>query len=204
MWLGVGFFFQGTWKKCIDACNQAIAIAHPLGIINGLIWLGGSLFMNGRKEEGLLKMQEGIEMMEKSKIYVLFSMHYYHLAYCYAKAEMREKAKEAANKGLEWIPKGMKGFDSLGYYALAIVEAQNNQSNHQLVDETIVKGFSLCKEREQHPYLAQGYLEYAQILFNRKDQQKAKNYLNQAIEMFSEMKMSWWLEQARELEKNVS
>ena len=122
MWLAVGFFFQGTWEKCIDACNQAIAIAHPLGetlpIINCLIWLGASHFMNGRRKEGLLKMQEGIEMMEKSKIYVLFSMHYYHLAYCYAKAEMIEKATETANKGQEWAPKGMKGFDIIGNYAL--------------------------------------------------------------------------------------
>jgi len=71
------------------------------------------------------------------------------------------------------------------------------------VDETIEKGFRLCQERGQRPYLAQGYFEYAQILFNRKDQQKGKNYLNQAIGMFTEMKMTWWLEHCRALEKSV-
>jgi len=111
-----------------------------------------------------------------------------------------KSAREAANKGLEWIPKGMKGFDNLAYYALALAEAQNNQSSPQLVDQTIEKGLLLCQERGQRPYLAQGYFEYAQILFNRKDQQKAKSYLNQAIEMFSEMKMTWWLEHTRKLE----
>ena len=207
MWLSFGYLFRGNWKKCIEACNQAIAIARPLGetlpIINGLTWLGYSLFMNGRREEGLLKMQEGVEVMETSKIYLLFPVNYPHLAYCYAKAEMMEEAREAANKGLEWTPKGMKGFESLAYYALALAEAQKTPSDPQLVDETIEKGLRLGQELGQRPYLAQGYFEYAQILFNRKDQQKAKNYLNQAIEMFSEMNMPWWLEQARELEKSV-
>lgn len=208
MWLGVGFFLEGTWEKSIEACNQAIAIAIPIGqtlpIINGLGWVGGSLFMKGNREEGLLKIQEAVDAIEKSKIYLLFSIHYCLLSYCYAKAEMMEEAREAANKGLEWAPKGMKGWECLAYYALAMAEAQKTQSNPQEVDQTLEKGFRLCQERGQRPYLAQGYFEYAKILFNRKDQQKAKYFLSQAIEMFSKMNMPWWLEQARELEKSVS
>jgi len=207
MWLSIGYLLQGTWIKVIENCNQAIEIARPLGenlpIINGLSWLGGGLFMKGNRDEGLLKMQEGIKVMENTKIYLLYSAHYCHIAYCYAKAEMMEEAMDTANNGLEWAQKGMKGLECLAYYALALVEAQKKQSNPQLVDETIEKGLRLCQERGQRPYLAQGYFEYAQILFNRKDQQKAKNYLNQAIKLFSEMNMSSWLEQARELEKRV-
>lgn len=160
--------------------------------------------MKGNREEGLLKIQEAVDAIEKSKIYLLFSIHYCLLSYCYAKAEMMEEAREAANKGLEWAPKGMKGWECLAYYALAMAEAQKTQSNPQEVDQTLEKGFRLCQERGQRPYLAQGYFEYAKILFNRKDQQKAKYFLSQAIEMFSKMNMPWWLEQARELEKSVS
>ena len=116
---------------------------------------------------------------------------------------MMEEAREAANKGMEWTPKGMKGWECLAYYALALAEAQKTQSNPQEVDQTLEKGFRLCQERGQRPFLAQGYFEYAQILFNRKDQEKAKDFLNKAIELFSEMNMPWWLEQARELEKSV-
>jgi len=208
MWLSIRYLLQGTWKKGIENCNQAIEIARPLGetlpIINGLTWLGSSLFMNGNRDEGLLKMQESIEVLENSKIYLLYSAHYSHLAYCYAKAEMMEMAGELASKGLEWTPKGMKGWECLAYYAQALAEAKNNQSNTQIVDKTIEKGLRLCQERGQLPYLAQGYFEYARILFNRKDQQKAKSYLNQAIGMFTEMKMTWWLKHCKELEKSVS
>lgn len=206
-WLGLCYFFQGTWEKCIEAYSQAIEIARPIGdhvaIINSLPWLGSSLFMSGNKEEGLLKMQEGIEMMERGKIYLLYPALYPNLGYCYAKATMMKKAKAAANKGLEWSTKGMKGFECLAYYTLSIAESQNNDSNTQLVDETIEKGLDSCRVRGQLPYLARGYFEYAQILFNRKDQQKAKNFLSKAIELFSEMNMPWWLEQAREFEKSV-
>ena len=159
--------------------------------------------MNGNRDEGLLKMQESIEVLENSKIYLLYSAHYSHLAYYYAKAEMMEMAGELASKGLEWTPKGMKGWECLAYYAQALAEAKKNQANPKLVNKTIEKGLRLCQERGQRPYLAQGYFEYAKILFNRKDQQKGKNYLNQAIEMFTEMKMTWWLEQTRELEKSL-
>ena len=118
-------------------------------------------------------------------------------------AEMMEEAKDTANKGLKWAPKGMKGLECLAHYAQALAEAKNNQSNTQIVDETIEKGLRLCQERGQLPYLAQGYFEYARILFNRKDQQKAKSYLNHAIGMFIEMKMTWWLKHCKELEKSV-
>ncbi len=66
------------------------------------------------------------------------------------------------------------------------------------------KGLRLCRERRQRPYLAQGYFEYAHILLKRKDKKQSKNYLNDEIKIFTEMKMIWWLEQAKDLEKSLS
>ena len=172
-------------------------------IINGLVWLGYKLFMNESHEEGLLKMQEGIEIMEDSEIYLLYSMNYSYQAYCYAKAGKMEEAKVTANKSLEWSQKGMKGLDSLAYYVLAMTEAQITPSQPRQVDQTIKKGLRFAQKRGQRLFYALGCFEYAQILTHRGDQKKAQEYLDQAIEMFTEMKIIWWLGQARELEKSL-
>ena len=208
MWLSIGYLFQGVWKKSIEVCNQSIRIARTIGevtpIINGLVWLGYNLFMNGSREKGMQKIQKGIKMMEDIKIFLLYSMNYSFQAFCYAKAGKMEEAKVTANKSLEWSQKGMKGFDSLAYYVLAMTEAQKTRSNPQQVDKTMKKGLRLCKKRGQRLWLTMGFFEYAKILSHRGDQQKAQEYLNQAIVMFAEMKMPWWLEQAREFEKSLS
>ncbi len=207
MWVGISYLFQGIWEKGTEACNQAIKIAGQIGdvtpIINGLVWLGYKLFMNESHEEGLLKMQEGIEIMEDSEIYLLYSMNYSYQAYCYAKAGKMEEAKVTANKSLEWSQKGMKGLDSLAYYVLAMTEAQITPSQPRQVDQTIKKGLRFAQKRGQRLFYALGCFEYAQILTHRGDQEKAQEYLNQAIEMFTEMKIIWWLGQARELEKSL-
>ncbi len=208
MWLSIGYLFQGAWEKSIEVCNQSIRIARTIGevtpIINGLVWLGYNLFMNGSREKGMQKIQKGIKMMEDIKIFLLYSMNYSFQAFCYAKAGKMEEAKVTANKSLEWSQKGMKGFDSLAYYVLAMTEAQKTRSNPQQVDKTMKKGLRLCKKRGQRLWLTMGFFEYAKILSHRGDQQKAQEYLNQAIVMFAEMKMPWWLEQAREFEKSLS
>jgi tetratricopeptide (TPR) repeat protein len=152
----------------------------------------------------MLKIKKGIKMMEDIKIFLLYSMNYSFQAFCYAKAGKMEEAKVTANKSLEWSQKGMKGFDSLAYYVLAMTEAQKTRSNPQQVDKTMKKGLRLCKKRGQRLWLTMGFFEYAKILSHRGDQQKAQEYLNQAIVMFTEMKMPWWLEQAREFEKSLS
>ena len=143
------------------------------------------------------------QMMEDIKIYLLYSMNYSLQAFCYAKAGKMEEAKVTANKSLEWSQKGMKGFDSLAYYVLAMTEAQKTPANLQQIDHTMKKGLRLCKKRGQRLWLTLGYFEYAQILSHTGDRQKAQEYLNQAIVMFTEMKMPWWLEQARDLETSL-
>ncbi|MEE8480512.1 MAG: adenylate/guanylate cyclase domain-containing protein, partial [Desulfobacterales bacterium] len=86
MWLSIGYLFQGAWEKSIEACNQSIKIARTIGdvtpIINGLVWFGYNLFMNGKREKGMIKIQKGIKMMEDIKIYLLYSMNYSFQAYC--------------------------------------------------------------------------------------------------------------------------
>jgi predicted ATPase/class 3 adenylate cyclase len=202
---GMSFFFQGNWEKGIEASNQCIKIARPIGdvvtLFGGLLGSGYSLFMNGSKDEGLLKMQQGFEMMKANQFYLYYPAFYSLLAHCFVRKGKLEEAIDMAKKCLEWSPKAWKGWESLAYFDLAMAEAPKKHADPKKVDQTMEKGLSLCRERGQGPHLAQGYFEYANILFDRGDLYKAQNYLEQAIALFSEMNMPWWLEQARELEK---
>jgi tetratricopeptide (TPR) repeat protein len=112
-----------------------------------------------------------------------------------------EEAMDMAKKCLEWTAKSWKGWDCLAYFSLAIAEAQKKDADHNAVDQWMEKGLHLCRLRGQAPYLAQGYFEYAKILFDRGDLPRAQRYLKQAIELFREMKMSWRWEQAIALDK---
>jgi hypothetical protein len=40
--------------------------------------------MYGRRKEGLLKMQEGIELIKANQVYFFYSLIYSLLAYCHA------------------------------------------------------------------------------------------------------------------------
>lgn len=115
--------------------------------------------------------------------------------------ERHEQIVEGAQKCFEWAEKGWKGYEPLAYYALA--QAQQHSIDSQKVDQTIEQGFHLCRERGQRPFLAQGFYQYAKILLARRENRKAQTYLNQAIELFSEMNMLWWLEQARALKQRL-
>ena len=108
-----------------------------------------------------------------------------------------------ANKCMKWSPKGWKGWEGLGYYALALVKAEKTASDPKEVDETIKKGLQLCKERGLQPYLAQGYFEYGLILLKRNNKNESLKYLSKATEIFTKLNMTWWLEQAKGMEKTL-
>ena len=201
--LGFSYLIQGNWKKAVDALEKCIKIARPLGDIalfsGGLLLSGYGLFMKGKRKEGLLTFMEGFEMIKARQVYLYYSKSFGWLAQVFAKSERMEEAIDTAKNGLEWATKGWKGWEHLSYYALAQAEAQNTSSNPREVDQWMEKGLSLCLERGQMPFLAQGYFEYAKILFGRGDMKKAQEYLEQAGELFAEMKMTWWMKQAQDL-----
>ena len=207
VWLGSAYLSHGNWGKAIEASKLTIEIAQPFGemvlVISGTTLLGYSLFMNGRHKEGLLKMKKSVEMLEESKIYLLYPMLYGMLAYCCAQKGLMEEAEMHANKCMKWSPKGWKGWEGLGYYALALVKAEKTASDPKEVDETIKKGLQLCKERGLQPYLAQGYFEYGLILLKRNNKNESLKYLSKATEIFTKLNMTWWLEQAKGMEKTL-
>jgi len=207
MWLGCSHCLQGNWEEGIEASIQTNIIAQPLGdiipFIVGTGFGGYAMCMHG-DQQGLISLEKSASMIEKNQFFLLYPIIYGSLAYCYARANKSEDAIEAAQKCLEWSVKGWKGWDVLAYYALGIAETLKKTPDPAKADAAFLAGASLCKERGQNPNLAQGYLEYANTLYTLQNKDKSRHYVNLAIQLFTSMKMTWWLEQALELSRRLS
>ena len=87
--------------------------------------------------------------------------------------------------------------------ALALLSANRLSPGWSQAENHMKESIRLAKKLEFRPDLAQCYLHYAELLRDKGDFDKAKEQLNQATELFTEMKMTWWLEQAKGLEKCI-
>lgn len=61
----------------------------------------------------------------------------------------------------------------------------------------------LAEERGARPDLAVNCFRYAELLHDKGDMERATGYLKQATELFREMDMAWWLEQAEKIRKSL-
>ena len=87
---------------------------------------------------------------------------------------------------------------------LAMVAEQETPHDWNKVDEHMTESFRLAKERGARPELAVTHFRYAELLQQKSDLPKAREQLNKASALFSEMEMNWWLEQAEALRKNLA
>ena len=61
----------------------------------------------------------------------------------------------------------------------------------------------LTEERGARPDLAITHFRYAELLQQKGDLPQAREQLGQATALFSDMEMTWWLEEAEALEKSL-
>ena len=191
---------QTQENKRVRTSNSLVG--NPLSVSGGSALIGYARFMLGERNQGLKTLQKGIEVGEAVGFVTSHPINCGLLAFCYSQVGMMKEAMDMANKSLK-STSGAMGYEIFAYNALAIARAQENPSDSQQVDQTMEKGLRLCEERGQRPWLSWGYYHYAQILFDRGDHKKSQEYLNQAIELFTEMQMPWWLDQAQALEERL-
>ena len=65
------------------------------------------------------------------------------------------------------------------------------------------ESLSLAEERRGRPQFAIGCFRYAELLKQKGDSAQGQEQLGKATALFSDMKMTWWLEQAEALGKNL-
>lgn len=202
-YLGAAYCWQSNWAKGIEICGQAIEMADPLGemVISSLArnFIGHALCMQGKAEQGMAMLNQSIEMMESNKIHLLCPLFYGLAASAHAHQGHYDKAKKRADQALEWVSKSMQGYEGIAFFTLAQVDSQSKPPGDQAAIRWIEKGLACCEERGQRPFLAQGYYFQAIILAEQGEQEKALSCRDRATQLFEQMQMTWWLNEAKTL-----
>jgi len=83
--------------------------------------------------------------------------------------------------------------------AQALMAAHQTPPDWEATEVHADAALKLAEKLELKPDMAVGHLDYARLLAEKGDVDRAKEQLQFATNLFIEMEMSWWLEQAEEL-----
>ena len=90
---------------------------------------------------------------------------------------------------------------AIAHRALAIAAAA--RSDWKEAEARMGESIRLARECGARPDLAQSHFRYAELLSRKGDWDAAREQFARAIELFREMEMDWWLEQAHQLERHL-
>ena len=88
-------------------------------------------------------------------------------------------------------------------FAQALMAAHQAPHDWPAAEAHADAALKLAEKLERRPDLAVGHLDYAKLLAEKGDVERAQEQLQFATNLFTDMEMSWWLEQAEELEKRL-
>ena len=192
-------FFQGCYPAVV-ASQEPISkstsrVGEPILVSVTTGFSGYALTMLGHAERGLTMIEAGIEGIEEAGSTVTLTYMYGLLAEMLALAESKERCLRTAHKGLSLMRTGERYGESTLHRALAMGHALEPSDWHS-VEKHMEICLRLCRERKEHPTEAVALFRFAEILHRRGINALANDRLNNAIALFADMQMAWWLEKA--------
>ncbi len=198
---------QGFWKESIkysaQAINNSLAIENP--VIEGLgIWFKGcAIFYEGEQQKGVDLLRAGIEKIEAAGSSITLGLGFGRQAEVLALVGQEEEAQICARKSIELAKIGDRQGEVYAYRSLAIVAAKKKPIDWDEVDTYIKKSIQLTDWRGTKPEKAICCFRYADLLCDKGDINQALDYLARAIDLFTKMNMTWWIEQTKNLSEKL-
>ena len=146
----------------------------------------------------------GIEKIEGTGTSFTLGLGFGWRAEAHALADQGEDAQLCAEKSFALAKIGERWGETVAHRALAITAAKKKLSDWNKVNNHMGESLRLAKEGGTRPEQALNCLHYAELLRDKGDMVQAKKYLNQAIDLFKEINMNSWLEQAKESREGFS
>ena len=185
-----------NWIESAERCQQ-------MGnhVIQGVAMSGQgyAVFMLGDAATGLQLLRNGIDLIESTGSRFCLSWLYGYLAECQALAGNAEDAVIAAEKCLDVRHFGDRWKEQQAYRALALAAALGPHPDWEQVDGHIVESLRLAEGKNARPDLAITCFRYAALLRDKGNSKQAQGYLERATDLFQEMTMTWWFEEAEQL-----
>jgi predicted ATPase len=194
---------RGSWNQALKHGARAVEISKQIEnpVIEGMgCWLMGcATFYEGDQQKGIDMIRAGIEKIEATASSFTFGLAFGWLAEANALKGRKEMAELCARKSIDLAKIGERWGEVRAYSALAIAAAKEEQADWNTVDANMRESIRLAEERGSRPDQAISCFRYAELLRDKGDLEQARDFLTQAIDLFTEMNMTWWLEQAKKL-----
>lgn len=205
---GCVFDQQGQWNKAIKDYQEAIHTAQKVEDLFRLYlvksWKGRAHTMIGEVSNGRELLEESLTLAEKIGTKFWMAWQKTALAACLFKLEELARGaqlcQEAIKLGEETNDKFVIAFANRTY---AEILYHLNPADPEIADRAILDAIRILQEINAQPELGRSYASYALLLSKSGKEEKAQNYITQAISLFQKMGMSWDFAQADQIQRGL-
>jgi class 3 adenylate cyclase/tetratricopeptide (TPR) repeat protein len=195
---------QGFWKESKKSSAQAIGISKEIEnpVIEGMgLWQKGfAIFYKGEQQKGIDFLRAGTEKIEATGSRFFLGFLFGYRAEAHALAGQEEEAQICAEKSFDSVKIGERLQEIVAHRALAIIAAKKRPPQWDKAEIHMRESLRLAANRGARPEQALSCFRYAELLFDKGDREQARDHLKKAVELFTEMNMTGWLEQVNELQ----
>jgi hypothetical protein len=201
---------RGSWeqgeKELVGMIEQARRYEYPVQLAEGTALLGLATYRQGLTKKGLAQIVEGVGILEPVGSHSLMP----HLPLWYGRLAQLNAEHGRWTEAEAYLDKCMElDFEwNMGRVycelAQALIAAHQAPADWEAAEAHAETALMLAKQLDLRPDLAVGHLEYAKLLSEKGDVERAREQQQFATTLFRDMEMLWWLEQTEEMGKRFA
>ena len=199
-------YFKGNWAEVISSGERNIEIAkttgnrHISGVSSALT--AYAAYMSGQRSRGFAWIRDAIGIIERHGSNI--APQWYGMAAWISLSEGDlGLAQIYTEKGVTQVREGIPHGESIVMSALAEMSSRASPPNWTEAQNRFEKSLQICRESGTRPDLAFIQFRQAEILHKKGELESALEQLTEAENLFSDMEMTGWSEQAEGLRQRI-
>ncbi len=192
---------EGDWPALLAASDQAAELAERIENLWVGLWAtinrGSARFRVGDEDGGLALVRQVARAFEEAGGGSGIASVYTWLSELLYDVGQIEESLTYADKAIDTRHLSSFGFSPFRMRAMAA--SQLSPVDWASVESDMQSSFAYATSVGYRPELAMNHFRYAEILRTKGDLARARPHLDDAIKLFTELDMPWWLEQAAKL-----
>ena len=199
--LGHLYCARGDFGNAIRLTERAHTMAREwnLAFVSPVVadLLGHTYALSGRAAEGLPLLQQALSAMESIGSVMFLSHTLVHVGEACVLASRLEDAREVADRGLRLASeRGHRGAEAWAHRLLGEIASERDPADVTAANEHYHQALELADQLGMRPLAAHCQFGLRKLARGPGTQAQADEHLASATEMYREMGMTFWLEQA--------
>ncbi|MCX8174317.1 MAG: tetratricopeptide repeat protein [Thermoplasmata archaeon] len=201
--MGIVFEAKGDLDVSLEYYEKSLELCEKIGEVEGIARnsknVGGIYLEKGDFERAMKYYQKGLEIAEEMGNSELRTTFLAVIGELFTRTGKLREAIESTNKAIKLSEEiGNKNNEAEGYRVLGLIKW--TERKWEEAEKAFERSLSIFEEMGRKTEFAKVYSEYGSMLLERKmpgDLEKARNYLQKALEIFDCEKMERWAEKVR-------